>query len=240
MIVIQARLSSTRFPNKILHPLLGKPIIDWVLEACLQAKHHKFTCLATPDTSEHDQLWEHVRSTFPEVLISTGPEDNVHRRCTKVLTQYQQQFDEEPEDVGFVRVCADRPLLSSQFIDALLHRDECERLLYNHVPPPGIGGPRGLGAESLSKPLAKEFFSRETDLSPYDQEHVTSALYRNRFVAPRYCPPTDLPVDVSHWNYTFDLDDQRDIPWIEALAGSRISRLLTTEMSSENSGIRDV
>ncbi len=37
-IVIPAREGSTRFPRKPLHPILGKPMISWVVEACLDIK----------------------------------------------------------------------------------------------------------------------------------------------------------------------------------------------------------
>jgi len=37
LIVIPARYASTRFPGKVLAPLYGKPILQWVYEACIKA-----------------------------------------------------------------------------------------------------------------------------------------------------------------------------------------------------------
>lgn len=36
-IVIPARIGSTRFPKKVLFPILGKPLIRWVVEGCLES-----------------------------------------------------------------------------------------------------------------------------------------------------------------------------------------------------------
>lgn len=37
LLVIPARYASTRFPAKVLAPLSGKPVLQWVYEACLRA-----------------------------------------------------------------------------------------------------------------------------------------------------------------------------------------------------------
>ena len=37
LIVIPARYASTRFPAKVLKPLAGKPVLQWVYEACVKA-----------------------------------------------------------------------------------------------------------------------------------------------------------------------------------------------------------
>ena len=35
--VIPSRWGSTRFPGKSLHPICGKPLVQWVVEAARQA-----------------------------------------------------------------------------------------------------------------------------------------------------------------------------------------------------------
>ena len=47
--VIPARFSSTRFPGKPLVPLLGKPMVLWVAEACEQAVGNQQVIIATED-----------------------------------------------------------------------------------------------------------------------------------------------------------------------------------------------
>lgn len=49
VIVIPARMSSTRFPGKPLCDLMGKPMVQWVYEACVRAAIADDVVIATPD-----------------------------------------------------------------------------------------------------------------------------------------------------------------------------------------------
>ena len=54
--VIPARLNSTRFPNKIIFPLNGKPIIEHVYEKAIQS--YKILSLKFPEKNSYfaDQI----------------------------------------------------------------------------------------------------------------------------------------------------------------------------------------
>lgn len=47
--VIPSRYGSTRFPGKSLHPICGKPLVRWVVEACLKAETLDEVLVATDD-----------------------------------------------------------------------------------------------------------------------------------------------------------------------------------------------
>ena len=47
--VIPARYASTRFPGKILTPVAGKPLVQWVVERVKLAKNLDDVLLATDD-----------------------------------------------------------------------------------------------------------------------------------------------------------------------------------------------
>ena len=47
--VIPARWGSTRFPGKSLHPILGRPLILWVVEAVQRARRLDEIIVATDD-----------------------------------------------------------------------------------------------------------------------------------------------------------------------------------------------
>ena len=49
VIIIPARYKSSRFPGKPLTPILGKPMILWVAEICVQALPSEFVYIATDD-----------------------------------------------------------------------------------------------------------------------------------------------------------------------------------------------
>jgi len=49
IIVIPARYASTRFPGKVLYPLCGKPILEWVWERAIKSKIADEVVIATED-----------------------------------------------------------------------------------------------------------------------------------------------------------------------------------------------
>lgn len=72
--VIPARYTSTRFPGKPLQPLLGKPMVLWVAEACAEAVGAERVIIATEDdriraTAENAGFG--VEMTSPEALTGT-------------------------------------------------------------------------------------------------------------------------------------------------------------------------
>lgn len=47
--IIPARFASSRFPGKPLHPIAGKPLLQWVIERCQAAKSLSEVIVATDD-----------------------------------------------------------------------------------------------------------------------------------------------------------------------------------------------
>ena len=54
--IVQARLGSLRFPDKVLAPALGKPMIGHLLERLSRAEHVDALVLAVPDSAANDRL----------------------------------------------------------------------------------------------------------------------------------------------------------------------------------------
>ena len=54
--VIPARWASTRFPGKILAPLCGKPLVQWVVERAAQARLLEAVIVATDDARIQDAV----------------------------------------------------------------------------------------------------------------------------------------------------------------------------------------
>ena len=58
-------MESTRFPNKPLKTLLGRPIIDWVYKNCLQSKFCKEAIIAT----DSDKIIKHCETTNKKYVL---------------------------------------------------------------------------------------------------------------------------------------------------------------------------
>ena len=54
--IIQARVTSTRLPNKVLMDIEGKPLLWYVINRLKSSKQLNDIILAIPDTKENDIL----------------------------------------------------------------------------------------------------------------------------------------------------------------------------------------
>ena len=107
--VIPSRWGSTRFPGKSLHPLCGKPLVQWVVEAVQRATSLDEVIVATDDTRIADAV-----SGFVKVAM-TRPD---HPSGTDRVAEAAQ-----PEDDDIViNIQGDEPLIDPALIDALAAR----------------------------------------------------------------------------------------------------------------------
>lgn len=106
VIVIPARMASTRFPGKPLCDLMGKPMIQWVYEACLKASIADDVVIATPDQAIAD-----AASVFGAKALLTRSD---HPTGTDRIAEVAQAL---VADV-YVNVQGDEPLIEPESIAA--------------------------------------------------------------------------------------------------------------------------
>lgn len=159
--IIQARLKSTRLPDKAMLDLCGKPMLAHVIDAVQKAVP---VIVATPDKEIADF------SVKYGVLAYIGSEDDVLDRYYQAAKHYQVE--------NIVRVTSDNPLISPDLITKLVN---------HHKIYPGLDYvsncrlkttyPIGMDAELVTfKALERAW--RETK-EPYDREHVTPYIYHH-------------------------------------------------------------
>lgn len=180
--IVQARMGSQRFPGKMMALLRGRPLIEWVLHRSRGASRLDEVVLATTTKPEDDVLVAEAkrlgiatfRGSVDDVLARYGAAARVHRA-----------------DV-VVRICADRPLVAPEAIDAVVKAfyDGRPDIAFNHISWLGQNWPRGFGAEVLSYERL-EWLDR-TATAPPHREHVTLYLHEHadafRLATPA-CPP---------------------------------------------------
>jgi spore coat polysaccharide biosynthesis protein SpsF len=193
-IVVQARMSSARFPGKVLQPLAGKPVLAWLLERLSTARlssgfHRPPIVVATSTAPEDDAIAALARSMESECY--RGPLNDVAAR----LTQAAQGagFD------AFVRANADSPLLDSALIGQafeLYGKDDCD--LVSNVFPRSF--PKGMSVELIQLAAMQRILQSTADAQ--DREHVTRFAYANpgrfrilSFTAARPRPELQLSID---------------------------------------------
>ena len=106
--VIPARYGSTRFPGKPLAPILGKPMIQWVLEAA----QHTWSLNEVRVATDDPRIASVVRKLQGKVVLTPPDLPSGTDRV------YQAIQEEHPDIV--VNIQGDEPLLQPQVIDAVV------------------------------------------------------------------------------------------------------------------------
>ena len=162
--LIQARMSSRRFPGKALAPLAGTPIIEQLLQRVARVFPPQRICLLTSDRHADDPLALFVSSLGYEVF--RGSSDDVFDR-------YRTYLEKHPCDY-FFRLTGDSPLLDDRILVRMISLAERKRpdMITNLLPRTW---PRGQSAELL----AFEPFMAidEGRLTKADREQVTRWYY---------------------------------------------------------------
>ena len=163
--ILQARVSSSRFPRKVLAPLLGKPMILRQIERVRRARTIDRLLLATSDAPSDAEL------------VSLCKRDGVEWYCGSledVLDRfYQAAVRFEPEHV--IRLTGDCPLVDPFVIDAVVEKHLREKNDYtsNTLIPTF---PDGLDVEVFRFSLLEEAWRNAT--LPSEREHVTLFMHK--------------------------------------------------------------
>lgn len=158
--IVQARMGSTRLPNKVMKPVVGRPMIELLLARLARASEVDQILVATSVDDRNLPLVEHVHSLG--YACERGSE-------TDVLDRYIQAARLHQADV-VVRITGDCPLVASDLVDDCIRRFRAADVDYfSNVVPPTY--PDGLDIEVVTL-AALERAAAESD-KPYDHEHVT-------------------------------------------------------------------
>lgn len=156
--VIQARLTSSRLPNKVLKNIEEKTILMHIIDRIGAAKLIDEYVVAIPNNNGNTLLREYLENN--EIPFIVGDEDNVLSRFVEAGEKYSADI--------LIRITADNPLTSSEYIDFLVEKHIAEKLDYSYV----IGLPKGMASEVMSFKLLKDI-SEEKNLKLEHLEHVT-------------------------------------------------------------------
>jgi spore coat polysaccharide biosynthesis protein SpsF len=221
VVVIQARMTSTRLPGKVLMDLAGRPLLERQLERLEGCRQVDEVVLAVTTNPDDD----------PIVDLAGRLDVRVHRGSEHdVLDRYAGAARASDADV-VVRVTSDCPLIDADEVDAVIAAlepgwDYSSNTLERHLP-------RGLDAEALWRD-ALDRMDRLATSAPA-REHVTWFCREERpelfllrsVVGPVAAPDlrwtVDTPEDLALVRRLFaelGLAEQRR-PWSEILAHVR-------------------
>jgi len=165
-IIIQARTSSSRFPDKVVKKIGDETILGLLIKRVKMAQKIDKVIVAT-SANPSDDLVE---------VIATNSKVKAYRGSLEdVLDRYYQSAVKSEADI-VIRVTGDCPLIDPQLIDTLVDEFEGRELDYlsNTLDPMY---PDGQDIEIFSFEALKKAWEK-ADLNS-EREHVTPYLYKN-------------------------------------------------------------
>lgn len=161
--IIQARISSTRLPGKVLMDLAGKTVLRHVLDRCAAIPVVDAVCCAIPVGSIHDAIA--VEAKTAGVSIYRGSETDVLDRYWRAAEQFNA--------TTILRVTSDCPFVDPLLCDRVAKEVISGRADYgcNNMPPTW---PHGLDCEAFTMDALRR--AGQEAVEPYDREHVTPWL----------------------------------------------------------------
>jgi len=200
--IVQARMGSARLPGKVMMPVNGRPLLDYMIERLKRANILEKIVVATTNSRLDEQIVAWCEES--EVACFQGDENDVLSR----YYQCSKQFDASI----VVRMTSDCPLIDPKIIDEVvqsyLDRPDVE-FSSNTVPLPCFY-PDGMDVEVFSTDLLKKAYD-DAQL-PSEREHVTFFMWKTgKFKTYRLDPPKDIS------QYRFTVDYPQDFEVIKAI-----------------------
>jgi spore coat polysaccharide biosynthesis protein SpsF len=166
--IIQARMSSTRLPGKVLADVAGAPMLGRQVERLRRSRRMDELVVATSDQASDDAVADYAARL--DLTVVRGPLEDVLGRFGRALDAY-------PEAATVVRMTADCPLTDWRVLDAVIDHHAAAKADYASNTPQVRTYPHGLDVEVMTARALRTALFEATD--PYDREHVTPFLYRN-------------------------------------------------------------
>lgn len=196
--IVQARMSSTRLPGKVLRHLNGKPILGHLLDRINHSELFDRIVVATSDESSDEAIEAYCNSR--RIACVRGSLQNTKERFLRTLELHPCRY--------FCRINADSPVydasLARQAYDIIQSANS--EIVTNALRRTF---PVGQGVEVLDTELFREMCRKY----PEPDEHVTSVYYKN---------PTKFKIDSfeARANYSdvrLAVDTQKDFDIMESM-----------------------
>ena len=164
--IVQARMSSSRLPGKIMRPVVGRPLLELLVERLKRAPRVDEVVIATT-TNDGDDLVESLTERLG-IGCFRGSEHDVLDRVRRAARAAQADV--------IVEITGDCPLIDFEVIDDLV--DVYQRNDYDYVA--NIlrrTYPRGLDTQVFATSVLEEVARLTND--PADHEHVSLYIYEH-------------------------------------------------------------
>lgn len=193
VIIVQARMTSTRLPGKVLMQVLGKTLLEFQMDRLARVRKAELTVIATTTNATDQPIVDLCARRGAPVFRGSEPD---------VLARYHGAAV-KAKAKRIVRVTSDCPLIDPAIVDQVIGlMDERPELDYaSNITERSY--PRGLDCEAFTFRALDTAF-REAAAAE-EREHVTPFIQ----LQPERFPQGGIrhPVDCSRHRWTVDTDE---------------------------------
>ncbi|MCB2310030.1 glycosyltransferase family protein [Clostridium tagluense] len=203
-VIIQARMGSTRLPNKVLMKFEEKTILEHVINRLKLSGYINDIIIATTLNEEDEKIVKLAEKIH--VNYFRGSEEDVLGRYYYAAKQFQSEI--------VVRITSDCPLVDYEILDKMLiifieRYTESNIDFLSNTDVVESTFPRGFDIEIFTfKALEKTYFEANKQ---YQREHVTPYIYQN----PDKFKLCGYANDVNYSNYRLTVDTIEDFNLIK-------------------------
>ena len=198
--ILQARMSSSRLPGKVMTTINGKPIIYWQIRRILKSKLIENLIVVTSVEPSDDILASYLISEG--INVHRGSLNNVYSRFVAVIEKFKPK--------SIIRLTADCPITMPSLIDQVIQAGLTTKSDYlsNTLIPTF---PDGLDVEFVLSRSIREL--GKYALSDYEKEHVTVGIYKRADIF----KVTNLENLEDFSDIRCTLDEQQDVKFFHFL-----------------------
>ena len=201
--ILQARMSSSRLPGKVLRTVLGEPMIGRQVERLRRSQRLTGLTIATSVDAADDVIEAYANQIG--VACHRGPLDDV-------LARFIGALEGAGNPKTFVRLTADCPLADWRLLDACIDAHQAAGADYTHNSP-GWTFPKGLDVEVCESAALRR--ADAEGRTPYDREHVTPYIYGHPELFKIEAVTRDPPL-----RYRWTVDTPEDFAFVTAVYAS--------------------
>jgi len=205
VIVVQARMSSSRLPGKVMLPLLGKSLLFRMMERLQMIKHPAQFVIAIPDEERGGAIEQECISM--DIPCYCGDLNNLLDRHYQAGKLYDADI--------VLKIPSDCPLIDPQIIDHALDfyfENEGQYDYVSNLHPATF--PDGNDVEIMTMACLEKTWKEAT--RPLEREHTTPYIWENqdKFRIGNFIWETGNDYSMSH---RFTIDYRADYEFIKAV-----------------------
>ncbi|MCL4105790.1 UNVERIFIED_CONTAM: hypothetical protein GTU68_028667 [Idotea baltica] len=169
-IIIPSRYASTRLPGKSLADIKGKPLVQWVFEACKKVENISRVIIAT----DHDKVFNASKAFGADVRMTSTDHKSGTDRCAEVAESLNCDY--------IINVQGDEPFIDPTHLQAM------NTYLYNHPEIDILTLYHEISEESeilnpsnvkLTKTLKQKVLYFSRSIIPYNRNKSKTPYYKH-------------------------------------------------------------